>query len=74
MFEKNILLSFMAFWSLLALFFIGTDICSNYHWFSKIDWFILINRKYNCELAYGLIVPCILFSIIGSLLSIDLKK
>lgn len=74
MLDKNIFLAFMAFWSFMALSLIVADIFSNYHLMSNNDWFILINRKANCSLAYVLIVPCLLFSLFGSLFLIDLKK
>jgi hypothetical protein len=74
MLDKSVLYSFMIFWSLMALCLVGTDICSNYYLIRNDDWFILINRKSNCSLAYVLIVPCLLFSLISSIFLIDIKK
>jgi hypothetical protein len=74
MLDKNIFLMFMAFWSLMALCLVVTDICSNCHLIRNDDWFILISRSYNYSLAYVLIVPCLLFSLISSIFLIDLKK
>jgi len=74
MLDKNIFLMFMTFWSLMALCLVGTDIFSNYHLIRNDDWFILISRSYNCSLAYVLIVPCLLFSLISSIFLIDVKK
>ena len=74
MLDKNIFLMFMAFWSLMALCLVGTDIFSNYHLIRNDDLFILISRSYNYSLAYVLIVPCLLFYLIGSIFLIDVKK
>jgi hypothetical protein len=74
MLDKNVFLCFMIFWSMLALGLLVTDIFSNYHILSNNDWFVLIDRKYNYSLAYTLIVPCLIFSLISAILLLDLKK
>ena len=74
MLDKNIFLMFIAFWAMMALSLVTTDIFSNYHILTKNDWFIIIDRRYNCSLAYVLIVPCLLFSLMCSIFLIDVKK
>lgn len=74
MLEKPVLYMLMAFWSLLALFLVGSDMCSNYHLIIDRDWFIMINRQYNCSLAYALIIPCLFYTLINSLMSIKFEK
>lgn len=53
----------------MALILIVTDILSYYN-LIRNDGFQLINRHYNCPLAYVLIVPCLLYSLITSLLKL----
>ena len=74
MLEKPVLYAFMSFWAMLALCLVISDMCSNYHLIINRDWFIMINRQYNCSLAYALIIPCLLYTLINSLMCIKFEK